>query len=113
MYYKNVKEQFFFGDETSLGMAFALLPLLKKNNHQFQFYFELDEANKNVSELLQLKTYTVFAKDNSFRKEKWINTLPLFQTNEWNTANFALVGNVKSVHCIRKILKNKTNGNVY
>jgi len=112
MYDKNVKQQFFFGDETSLGVALALLPLLKKNNHQFQFYFELDEKNKSVPELLGLENYNTFPKNNS-RNEKWISNLPLFQTDEWNTANFALVGNVKSVQTFRKVLKDKKQGNIY
>ncbi|WP_157279064.1 FAD-binding oxidoreductase [Olivibacter sitiensis] len=113
LYEKNVKRQFFFGDETSLGVAFALLPLLKKNNHQFQFYFELEEVNKNIPELLGLENYTTFPKNNSFRNEKWISNLSLFQTDEWDTANFALTGNVKSVQAFRKVLKDKTQGNIY
>lgn len=113
LYEQNEKQQFLFGDETSLGVACALLPLLKKNNHQFQFYFELDETNKSVPELLELENYTVFPKNNSFRNEKWIAALPLFQTHEWNTANFALVGNVKSVQTFRKVLKDKKRGNIY
>ena len=113
LYEINEKQQFFFGDETSLGVACALLPLLKKNKHQFQFYFELDEANKSVPELLELENYTVFPKNNSFRNEKWIITLPLFQTHEWKTANLALVGNVKSVQTFRKVLKEKKLGNIY
>src|SRR5690606_31089812 len=102
LYERNVKQQFIFGDETSLGVAVALFPLLKKNNQQFQFYFELDEENKNIPELLGLENFTVFPKNSSFRNEKWINDLPLFKTDEWNTANFALVGNVKSVQTFRK-----------
>lgn len=113
LYDPNVKHQFFFGDETALGVAFALLTLLKANRHQFQVYLELDEANKSVPELLALENYTVFPKNNSFRNEKWISTLPLFQMQEWDMANLALVGNVKSVQTFRKVLKNKTQGTIY
>ena len=113
LYNPSIKQQFFFGDETSLGVALALLPLLKHNNLHFQFYFELDEANKNVPQHLGLENYTTFTKANLFRDEKWINTLPLFQTVEWHTANFGLVGNVKSVQTFRKVLKDKTQGNIY
>lgn len=113
LYEKTVQQQFFFGDETSLGVAFALLPLLKQNSHQFQFYFELDEQNKNAPELLGIDNCTIFLKNNSFRNEKWISDLPLFKTDEWNTANFVLVGNVKSVQAFRKVLKSKTQGNIY
>lgn len=113
LYDHNVKQQFFFGDETSLGLAVALLPLLKGNNHQFQFYFELDDVNKTVPELLKLENSTIFPKNHSFRTEKWIDSLPLFQTDDWNTANFALVGNVKSVQTFRKVLKDKTQGTIY
>lgn len=113
LYDPAIKQQFFFGDETSLGVAYALLPLLKKNNHPFQFHFELDEENAAAPKLLELENYTVFPKDHSFRNEKWISNLPLFKTDEWNTANFALVGNVKSVRAFRKVLKDKTQGNIY
>lgn len=113
LYDPNLKHQFFFGDETTLGVACAFLPLLKANRHQFQFYFELDEANNSIPELLGLENYTVFPKNNSFRNEKWISTLPLFQMQQSDTANLALVGNVKSVQTFRKVLKNKTQGTVY
>lgn len=113
LYDPSVKQQFFFGDETSLAAACALFLLLKKNNHQFQFYFELDEQNKSVPELLRLESFTVFPKNGSFRNEKWTSNLPLFKTEEWNAANFALVGNVKSVQTFRKVLKSKTQGSVY
>ncbi len=113
LYDPGVKQQFFFGDETSLGIACSLLPLLKNNKYQFHFYFELDEMNKDTPELLGMENYTVFSKSNSFRNEKWTSNLGLFQTNEWNAANFALVGNVKSVQTFRKVIKNKTQGNIY
>lgn len=113
LYNSNTKQQFFFGDETSLGVASALLPVLKKNNHQFQFYFELNEINKEAPQLLQLENYTIFPKNNTFKNEKWISNLPIFKTNQWNTAHFALTGNVKSVQTFRKILKAKTQGNIY
>lgn len=113
LYDPSIKQQFFFGDETSLGIAVALLSLLKSNNHQFEFYFELDEVNKNVPGLLGLENCTVFPKSNLFRNEKWISDLPLFKTDWWSSANFALIGNVKSIQTFRKVLKSKTQGNVY
>lgn len=113
LYDPSIENQFFFGDETSLGLACAFLPILKSNNHPFQFYFELDEENKNVPKLLGLENFTVFVKNGSFRNEKWICDLPLFKTKEWNTGNFALVGNVKSVQTFRKALKHQTRGSVY
>lgn len=113
LYDPNIKQQFFFGDETSLGLALALLPLLKKNNHQFQFYFELDEGNTDVPKLLELENYILFPKNSSFRNEKWVSNLPLFETNEWTDANFTLVGNVKSIQTFRKVLKNKFKGTIY
>lgn len=113
LYTPGVRQQFFFGDETSLGVAFALLPLLKKNHHQFQYYFELDDVNKDVPRILGLENYNVFPRDHAFRNEKWISNLPLFQDSKWKTANFALVGNVKSVQTFRKVLKHKLQGNIY
>ncbi|MFD2037514.1 FAD-binding oxidoreductase [Belliella marina] len=112
IYDPNVKQQFIFGDETCLGVASSFLPYLKKNNHQFQFYFELDGENKNVTELLGLENFTVFPKNGSFRNEKWINNLPLFKTSEWKTAGFVLIGNVKSVQTFRKVLKNNMSGKI-
>ncbi|MDR1877011.1 MAG: siderophore-interacting protein [Flavobacteriaceae bacterium] len=111
-YDPNVKQYFIFGDETSLGLACSFLPVLKQNGHQFQFYFELDEGNKNAPQLLGLENYTVFPKNGSFRNEKWISDLPLFNTDEWNTAKFILAGNVKSVQTFRKVLKNSTTGKI-
>lgn len=111
-YDPSVKQQFIFGDETCLGVARSFVPYLKKNNHQFQFYFELDGENKNVPELLGLENFTVFPKNGSFRNEKWINDLPLFKTSEWKTASFVLIGNAKSVQTFRKVLKNNTSGKI-
>lgn len=112
-YEATAKQQFIFGDEASLGLAFSFLPVLKQNQHQFQFYFELDETNKNVPELLGLENYTVFPKNSSFRNEKWINDLPVFQTTDFQTTNFVLTGNVKSVQTFRKILKDRKAGTIY
>ncbi len=112
VYDPSIKQQFFFGDETSLGIAVALFSLLKSNHHTFQFYFELEEENKNVPESLALEHYTVFPKNGSFSNEKWISDLPLFKTDGWSTANFALVGNAKSIQTFRKVLKSETAGKI-
>jgi NADPH-dependent ferric siderophore reductase len=112
LYDPNVKQQFIFGDESSLGVACSFLQVLKQNQHSFQFYFELDAENKNVPELLGLKNFTVFPKDGSFRNENWINDLPLFKTPEWKLASFVLIGNVKSVQTFRKVVKNNTSGRI-
>jgi NADPH-dependent ferric siderophore reductase len=106
-YNPKIKYQFIFGDETSLGLASSILPYLKKNEHQFQFYFELDDDNKHAPEFLGLENYQVFAKNGSFQNEEWINQLPLFNTTEWLTANFILTGNVKSIQKFRSVLKSK------
>ena len=86
---------------------------MKKKEHQYQFCFELDEVNKNAPELLGLKNYTIFTKNGSFRNEKWINDLPVFQTPDWQPANFILTGNVKSVQSFRAVLKNKTTAKIF
>ncbi len=111
-YDPNVKQQFIFGDETCLGVAASLLPYLKNSNHQFQFYFELNEENKIAPGLLGLENFTVFPKNNSFRDEKWVNNLPLFETSEWKTASYVLLGNAKSVQTFRKVLKNSMSGKI-
>lgn len=113
LYNPGLKQQFFFGDETSLGVAAAFLPVLKKNGHQFRFYFELHDENREVPELLKLEEYTIFPKNNSFREEKWVAGLPFFKTDHREAANFALVGNVRSVQTFRKVLKDRTQGTIH
>ena len=107
MYNPNVKKQFIFGDETSLGFACSILPSLKQNNHQFQYYFQLDKENSNAPQLLGLEHYTTFPKNDSFGNENWIRNLPVFETTDWLHANFVLTGNVKSIQTFRKVLKEK------
>ncbi|PTB96915.1 siderophore-interacting protein [Marivirga lumbricoides] len=113
LYNPSIENQFFFGDETSLGLACALLPLMKNNHHQFQFFFELDEENKNVPKLLGLENFTVFPKDGTFRNEKKVNELPICKTTDWLSANYILTGNVKSVQTFRKVLKHKVTGRIF
>lgn len=112
-YDPGIKQQFLFGDETSLGIACALQPILKKNKHPYQFYFELDEENRNVPELLGLKNCMIFLKNSSFRDKKWIRNLPVFHTSYWSEANFMLTGNAKSVQVFRKVIKEKTSGKIF
>ena len=112
-YDRKVKQYFIFGDETSLGLAFSLLPVLKQNGHEFKFCFELDEVNKNAPEILGMENYQVFIKNTSFGREEWIKDLPFFQTTDWATTNFILTGNVKSVQAFRKVLKNTTTGKIF
>lgn len=111
-YDPKVKQQFIFGDETSLGLACSFLPVLKQNEHQFSFYFELDEENKNVPQLLGLENYTVFPKNGSFQNEEWVKNLPVLKVYDWLSVNFILTGNVRSVQTFRKVLKDTTSGKV-
>ena len=106
LYDPKARKQFIFGDETALGLSYSFLPVLEQARHEFQFYFELEEENKNIPHLLGLKNYTVFPKDGSFGNEKWISELPVFQATGWRDASFVLVGNAKSVQAFRKVLKN-------
>lgn len=109
----NTKQQFIFGDETSLGLACSFLPILKQNQHQFQFYFELDDRNKDIPQLLALENVTVFPKNGYFRNEKWINDLPISQAVDWQAGSFILTGNAKSVQTFRKVLKSITTRNIF
>lgn len=112
LYHPNSDKHLIFGDETSLGLACAFQSALKSDERQFRFYFELDKENKEVPQLLGLENCTVFQKDGSFRNEKWISDLPVFQTLEWHSASFALTGNVKSVQAFRNVVKTRTKGRV-
>lgn len=105
-----IKRYLIFGDETSLGLACAFLPVLQQNHHLFQFYFELDEGNNNAPAMLGLENYTVFPKDGSFRNGEWVSRLPVFTQPDWNKVRFVLTGNVKSVQTLRKVVKNKAWG---
>ena len=60
-----------------------------------------------------IENCTVSPKNGSFRNEEWINDLPIFQTTDWQTANFVLTGNVKSVQTFRKILRSKIKGKIF
>jgi NADPH-dependent ferric siderophore reductase len=112
-YDPKVKQYFIFGDETSLGLACSYLAVLKQNQHQFQFCFELDEENKNAPRLLGLENCTVYQKNSSFSNEKWTSDLPVLKTHDWKTANFILTGNVKSVQIFKKVLKTAATGKIF
>jgi NADPH-dependent ferric siderophore reductase len=113
-YDQKAVQQVIVGDETSLALVCSFLPELKKNGHRFQFYFELEEDNKDVPGLLGLEHYTVFPKNGLFRNENWIHDLPVLNTSEWRSANFILTGNVASVQAFRRVLKRKqVAGKIY
>ncbi|MCE7057960.1 FAD-binding oxidoreductase [Algoriphagus sp. AGSA1] len=107
-----IKQQLFFGDETSIGIACSALPVLKKNKHQYHFFFELGDENRDVPQLLEIDNVTVFSKKETFRNELWVRDLSIFQTPDWKQASFVLTGNVKSVQTFRKVLKDKTIGKI-
>jgi NADPH-dependent ferric siderophore reductase len=109
LYDAGSKQQYLFGDETSLGTACSLLPVLKKNQLQFHFYFELAEENKDVPQLLGLENCTVFPKNGLFRNEKNIVAL---KTPDWQAANFIVTGNVTSIQTLRTVLKGTTTGKI-
>lgn len=109
-YDKSVEKYVIFGDESSLGLVRSFLPAFQKNNHKFQFIFELDNENKFVPELLGLKNCFVFTKNGLFRNEEWVGDLPVLTIPEWREANFVLTGNVKSAQTFRKVINNKING---
>lgn len=113
-YNPEIKKQLIFGDETSLSLMASFLPALKQNQHEFQFYIELDEENKGIPEILGLKNYIIFSKQDVFRNREKIRKLPLFKDNEWTDANIVLTGNVTSLQNFRKILKEKNHkGKIY
>lgn len=112
-YEKSFKNYLIFGDETSLALACAFLPVLINNHHQFHFYFELAQVNQHVPKLLDIPNYTVFAKDGSFLNENWISNLPIFQGPTSNDTTFVLTGNAKSVQAFKKVIKNSTKAKIF
>ncbi len=108
LYNPNVKHQFIFGDETSLGLACSFLPVLKKNKHHYRFYFELNQHNENVPELLGLEHTRVFPPNSVVNNEKELHKLQIFQTIDRQEVSFILTGNVHSIQVIRRVLKKKS-----
>ena len=108
-----IKQYFIFGDETSLGMACSLMTELKRNHHQFEFYFELDEENSGAPRILGLENVTVIPKDKPTVTEQWVHHLPVLQNGGGQPVNFILTGNVNSVQTFRKSLKGKNTGKIY
>ncbi|MDA3615219.1 FAD-binding oxidoreductase [Polluticaenibacter yanchengensis] len=111
VYDKNVNKHFFFGDETSLGVATSLMNAVENNLHQTQFYFELHDENTGVPELLGLENCTVFSGKNLFCNKQEVSQLPIFQADDWRHANFILTGNTRSVQAFRSVLKQLNFGN--
>ena len=107
-YNEQVKKHFFIGDETSLGLACSLIPVFRKNNHDYKFFLELDKSNASVPEKLNLDNVTVVQKG-QFAKERMIDVLSL-SNQDLENGQFILTGNASSVQTIRKELK-MTNGN--
>lgn len=108
-----VKQYFLFGDETTLALACALNERVKENNALVQFYFELDDQNKNVPGLLGLDNYSVFSKQKTFTDAALIDQLPLFQTPGYKEAQFIVSGNATSVQTVRRSLKqHAVTGNI-
>ena len=91
----------------------CVIAIIEKEQPSVPIFFELDEECKNVPELLGLENYTVFPKSHSFRNEKWISGLSLFKTDGWKASSFILTGNVKSVQTLKKVLKDKKQGDIY
>ncbi|WP_413512364.1 FAD-binding oxidoreductase [Myroides odoratus] len=112
MYESSVHQQVFFGDETSLGLAYSLFPLLKQNNHQFHFYFELNPANNHLPAVLGLDNYTVKTKDKNLDTEKWNHLLDSSTWIDWEEAAFILTGNAITIQQQRKILKERKAGKI-
>lgn len=113
-YDPEVKKQLIFGDETSLSLMVAFLPVLRQNKHQYQFYIELDDKHKAVPELLGLDNYTVFSKQDVFHKQEKIQELPVIKNDAWKDANVVLTGNITALQNFRKVLKEQHHqGKIY
>ncbi|MFN0257770.1 FAD-binding oxidoreductase [Pedobacter ureilyticus] len=112
-YAKSAERLLIFGDETSLGLACAFLPELKKKKHQFLYYLELDEENWNIPEQLGLENFVVFPKNGYFKNETWLDQLAIFQSKAWQEAHYVLTGNASSAQAFKKAIKRNTKGKVF
>ncbi|MCS3800657.1 siderophore-interacting protein [Niastella sp. OAS944] len=105
VYSEDVKQYFFFGDETTLAMACALNERAKKNKALLHFYFELDAENKNIPAILGLDNYSVFSKNKTLANVELVNQLPMFQMPGYKEATFIVSGNATSVQTVRRAIK--------
>jgi NADPH-dependent ferric siderophore reductase len=112
-YARSANRLVIFGDETSLALACAFLPELKRKGHPFLFYLELDDENKYVPERLGLENYTVFQKHGNFQNQQWLDKLSLLDDPAWADAHFVLTGNVKSAQAFKRAIKSRTNGKTF
>lgn len=112
-YAKSAERLLIFGDETSLGLACAFLPELKKRGHQYLYHLELDEENWNVPEQLGLEHFSIFPKNGSFQNEAWLDQLAIFHHPEWQHAHYVLTGNATSAQAFKKAIKRNTNGKIF
>ncbi len=103
----------FFGDETSLGLAYSLYKKWVEKRCEFLFLFELDEENKSVPAALGFEQVLVFSKKKTFRNERLISQLDPIISPQWKDAVFLLTGNAKSIQIFRKVIKDKTTSKVY
>lgn len=112
-YPKEAKPLVFFGDETSLGVACAFMPLLQKDGRPFAFYFELADENKSIPEQLGLAHYKVFPKNGCFQNPAWLANLPILFDPAWNESHYVLTGNVQSAQAFKKAIKQHTKGSTF
>lgn len=103
----------FFGDETSLGLAYSLYKKWVDKPCEFLFLFELDQENKTVPATLGIEQALVFSKKKTFRNERLISQLAPITSPQWKEAVFLLTGNAKSIQIFRKVIKDKTTSKVY
>jgi NADPH-dependent ferric siderophore reductase len=102
-----------FGDETSLGLAYAFQHILFIAQPSFHFYFELDEVNEKIPHLLGLKNYTIVPKNEIFQNESLLEKMEIFQLENWQKSTFILTGNARSMQMIRSnIQKKKIEGKI-
>lgn len=112
-YSKAIKNQLFFGDETSLGLACSLHSSYRSNHHQYHFYLELDEENKHIPEALGLDNFEVFPKGAVERNTAAL-ILPQVEHEHMKNSRCLLTGNGRSVQLVRSLLKaNRFAGEIY
>lgn len=105
VYFPDTRQYFFFGDETSLGLACCLQQVLKEKQHRFHFWFELEAGNEQAPGLLGLEQVTVFPKKGLFADADQVRAIPAYNDINWEHTGCVLTGNVKPVQAFRKALK--------
>ncbi|MEM8887332.1 MAG: siderophore-interacting protein [Bacteroidota bacterium] len=104
--------QFFFGDESSLGLCYNLAEEAKQKGHAYKCLLEMETENTAWPGIISLDAETV-GKSSPHPAEpaiSYLQQLPAAEWEDWKAASYYLSGRAKSIQAIRKALVQKGIG---